>query len=581
MHTVSSDLITPRLYFPHCMPTLTNGTRLGPYEILEPIGAGGMGEVYRGRDTRLDRIVAIKVLAPGLATDVTSRERFEREAKAISSLNHPNICVLHDIGRDKPSGVDGPSVEFLVMEYLEGETLSSRLAKARRAPRGRTHRRRRAAPTSVPPMTVEEALAVAIPIAAALDCAHRQGIVHRDLKPGNVMLLSNGTVKLLDFGLARLAQAGGDKKDSVGHGMVSLADLSLPTVSSPLTVKGTILGTLQYMAPEQLEGKEVDARADIFAFGGMLYEMLTGKRPFEGKSQASLIGAILDHQPPPVTTLQPLSPPILDDIVARCLEKNPDDRWQTVRDLKRQLEWVAGHSVSGGAVSGPGTTSNVAPRPAATRAGLIAASILAGAALAGVAAWARWPDAARPSVVTRFAIELPATGRSRGRAGMCLTLSPDASRVVYVANQQLYLRSMNDLAANVISGTEGSDPSEPLFSPDGQWVAFWSANELKKVPITGGTPVTLAAVGNPFGMSWSGDRILLGQVSRAIVEVPASGGAPKLLVNSTSRRASWRMVRSACCRWQGRVVHAAHRQRPHGTDSVDRRSGSRRESIGP
>src|SRR5688572_16967667 len=201
------------------MATLNAGVRLGPYEILEPIGAGGMGEVYRARDTRLDRIVAIKVLAPGLAKDVTSRERFEREAKTISSLNHPNICVLHDVGREKPSGADEPAVDFLVMEYLDGETLSARVARSKK-------------------MTVDEALAIAIPVAAALDCAHRQGVIHRDLKPGNVML-SNDGVKLLDFGLARLSRGGSERKDSVADGMVSLADLSMPTVSSPLTVKGT------------------------------------------------------------------------------------------------------------------------------------------------------------------------------------------------------------------------------------------------------------------------------------------------------------------------------------------------------
>ena len=487
------------------MATLNAGVRLGPYETLEPIGAGGMGEVYRARDTRLDRIVAIKVLAPGLAKDVTSRERFEREAKTISSLNHPNICVLHDIGREKPAGTDEPAVDFLVMEYLEGETLSARLARKR--------------------MTVDEALAVAIPVAAALDCAHRQGVIHRDLKPGNVMLAKGG-VKLLDFGLARLAQTGGDKKDSVGHGMVSLADLSQPTISSPLTVKGTILGTLQYMAPEQIEGKDVDARADIFAFGGMLYEMLTAKRPFEGKSQASVIGAILDHQPPPVSTLQPVSPPIVDEIVGRCLEKNPDDRWQTARDLKRQLEWIAKSPNSA-------TLTMVAgAAPRRPKIGLaIAAAMLAGAAVAtGVVAWALWPRPAAPPIRTRFAVPLP-EGQQFTRAGRhVLALSPDGTRLVYVANQQLYLRSMHELTAAPISGTEKSDPSEPIFSPDGEWIAFYSNNSLKKVPVSGGTPLTLAPVQNPYGGSWTGDRILLGQGLEGIIEVPAAGGAPKLLV---------------------------------------------------
>ena len=453
------------------MPTLTTGTRLGPYEILDAIGAGGMGEVYRARDTRLDRLVAIKVLAPGLATDVTSRERFEREAKAISSLNHPNICVLHDIGRDRPSGVDGPTVEFLVMEYLEGETLSARLSKGPSRAARTNAPPSTGGPTSVAPMTVEEALAIAIPIAAALDCAHRQGIVHRDLKPGNVMLLTNGTVKLLDFGLARLTQTAGDKKDSVGHGMVSLADLSLPTVSSPLTVKGTILGTLQDMAPEQLEGKEVDARADIFAFGGMLYEMLTGRRPFEGKSQASLIGAILDHQPPPVTTLQPSSPAIIDEIVSRCLEKIPDDRWQTARDLKRQLEWIAAR-LKDRAVVGSGSLP-APPAPASIRRMLVlsAAVLVTALITGGGAAWLLRSPPAEPPPVARFAIELP-DDQSFTRAGRHLiALSPDASHLVYVANSQLYLRPLNSLTAKPIDGSEKSDPAEPVFSPDGKWIA--------------------------------------------------------------------------------------------------------------
>jgi serine/threonine protein kinase/Tol biopolymer transport system component len=522
------------------MPALTTGTRLGPYEILDAIGAGGMGEVYRGRDTRLDRIVAIKVLASNLAADAQSRDRFEREAKAISSLNHPNICALYDVGRERPAGGGGSSVEespveFLVMEYLEGETLAARLA------RGASRASRSAVPvsaTALPPMTVQEALGVAVQIAAALDRAHRQGIVHRDLKPGNVMLTKGG-VKLLDFGLARLTRAG-VSEGGIGHGLVSLADLSMPTVTSPLTMKGTILGTLQYMAPEQLEGKEVDARADIFAFGGVLYEMLTGRRPFEGKSQASLIGAILDHNPPPVTTFQPVSPPMLDEIVARCMAKDPDERWQTSRDLKHQLEWVAKQAESGGSIGASTNQDVLAARPSgATRALRVGAAMFAGAAIAaGAVAWALWPRPPLPAVVTRFALDLP-EGQAFTRTGRhAIALSPDGTQLAYVANQQIYLRALNELTAVPIPGTEGSDATEPVFSPDGRWVAFWSNNELRKVPITGGTAITLSAATNPVGASWTGDRILLGQSGspRGIIEVPANGGPSRLLVSVDEKK---------------------------------------------
>jgi len=284
---------------------LKSGTKLGPYEVGEPLGAGGMGEVYQARDTRLNRSVAIKVLPAHLSGDADLRQRFEREARAVSSLNHPHICTLHDIGKEG-------NVDFLVMEHLEGESLAERLKKG--------------------PLPFEEALKYAVQIADALDKAHRQNLVHRDLKPGNVMLTKSGA-KLLDFGLAKVA------------GPASQPDVatlsSLPTEQKSLTAAGAILGTFQYMAPEQLEGGEIDARTDIFALGAVLYEMITGQKAFEGKSQASLISAIMAASPPPMTALQPFSPPALERVVRTCLAKDPDKRWQNAGDVARELEWIA------------------------------------------------------------------------------------------------------------------------------------------------------------------------------------------------------------------------------------------------
>src|ERR1700682_5403036 len=283
------------------MPILP-GRRLGPYEILSAIGAGGMGEVYRARDTRLDRIVAIKVLPTHLADRTELRERFEREARTIASLNHPHICTLHDIGQQ-----DG--VDFLVMEYLEGETLAQRLVKG--------------------PLSLDQVLQYAIEIADALDKAHRKGVTHRDLKPGNIMLTKSGT-KLLDFGLAKL------KQEVAPTTPVS----QLPTMTKAIRGEGTILGTLQYMAPEQVEAKEVDARTDIFAFGAVVYEMATSRKAFEGKTSASVMAKIMEADPPSMTSLQPMTPPALDRVVKKCLAKEPEKRWQTASDLTDELKWI-------------------------------------------------------------------------------------------------------------------------------------------------------------------------------------------------------------------------------------------------
>jgi predicted Ser/Thr protein kinase len=416
------------------------GKRLGPYEILSAIGAGGMGEVYRARDTRLDRIVAIKVLPAHLADEPKLRERFEREARTIASLNHPHICVLHDIGRH-----DG--IDFLVMEYLEGETLAQRLLKG--------------------PLPLEQVLQYAIEIADALDKVHRKGVTHRDLKPGNIMLTKSGT-KLLDFGLAKL-------KQETAPANISLS--KLPTAQDNLTAQGTILGTLQYMAPEQLEGKEVDARTDIFAFGAVVYEMVTGKKAFEGKSQASLIAAIMHVDPPGISVLQPMTPPQLNRVVKTCLTKEPDSRWQTASDLTRELKWIA--------EGGSQVTS--APTAAVNGNGLRAhwrevlmwgvASLLV-AAITGLAIWNLKPTPSRP--VTRFAVMLPLGQQLAGlESGPGVAVFPDGAHLAYVARQggtqQVYLRAMDSLEAKPIPGTEGA--VNPFFSPDGQRFLMVKASE--------------------------------------------------------------------------------------------------------
>src|SRR6202140_5423868 len=291
---------------------LSNGTRLGPYEVIAPLGAGGMGEVYRALDTRLDRTVAVKILPSHLSTDPTLRQRFDQEAKAISSLNHPHICALYDVGHQ-----DG--TDFLVMEYLEGDTLAKLLEKG--------------------PLPLAQVLKYGFSIADALDKAHRQGIVHRDLKPGNIMITKSGA-KLLDFGLAKAALP-----------LTSGATLTAAvTRTTPVTQQGTIVGTFQYMSPEQIEARELDARSDIFSFGAVLYEMLTGKRAFPGKSQLSVASAVLEKDPEPISSLQPLTPPALDRAIRVCLTKDPEDRWQTARDLLLELKWIAeGGSQTGGA----------------------------------------------------------------------------------------------------------------------------------------------------------------------------------------------------------------------------------------
>src|SRR5947209_18631723 len=344
---------------------LTVGTKLGPYELLALAGAGGMGEVYRARDTRLDRVVAIKVLPEHLSSSGKFRERFEREARAISSLKHPNICTLYDVGHQ-----DG--IDYLVLEYLEGESLADRLHRG--------------------PLPMPQVLAYGIQIADALERAHRQGVVHRDLKPGNVMVTKDG-VKLLDFGLA---------KPMAGAALASSA-LGAMTASQhhkPLTAEGTIVGTFQYMAPEQLEGKDADPRSDLFAFGCVLYEMAAGKRPFDGKTQASVVASILASDPPPISSLQPLTPPAFERVVKTCLAKDPEERWQTGHDVKLQLKWIA----EGGSQAGVAAPVAARRKHRERTAWLVAAVM---GVMASGAAAAYWVATSKPQRVVVSSILLP------------------------------------------------------------------------------------------------------------------------------------------------------------------------------
>jgi eukaryotic-like serine/threonine-protein kinase len=474
------------------MPILP-ATRLGPYEILSAIGAGGMGEVYKARDTRLDRIVAIKVLPTHLADRAELRERFEREAKTIASLNHPHICTLYDIGHQ-----DG--TDFLVMEYLEGETLAQRLVRG--------------------PLPLEQVLQYATEISDALGKAHRKGITHRDLKPGNVMLTKSGT-KLLDFGLAKL------KQDAAP----STPESQLVTMRGGVTGEGTILGTLQYMAPEQVEGKtaEIDCRTDIFALGAVVYEMATGKKAFEGKSQASLIAKILEADPPPMTLLQPLTPEALNHVVNKCLAKEPEKRWQTASDLADELKWIAAGSPQ--IASAPLAVDRRTTWDTA-RGWLIwmAGSILI-AALTGLAVWHLMPAPVQP--IMRFTITLPPSQQLAGfENGPVLAISPDGMHLAYVATergtQQIHLRSLDSLVDKAISGTEGA--VNPFFSPDSQWLAYFAGTKLMRVSVNGGGVVAIGETSNTRGGSWSNQGTIAFEFAAgSLSQVPETGGSSQPL----------------------------------------------------
>jgi Tol biopolymer transport system component len=472
---------------------IATGTRLGPYEVLSPLGAGGMGEVYKARDTRLERIVAIKVLPSHLSASTEVRQRFEREAKTISQLSHQHICALHDVGREG-------DIEYLVMEYLEGETLAERLVKG--------------------PLLLDQVLRYGIEIADALDKAHRQGIVHRDLKPANVMLTKSG-VKLLDFGLAKVFErpldaAGREQAAASRHPMADNPLTALPTEIAPLTQEGAILGTFQYMAPEQLEGKGVDARTDIFAFGAVLYEMATGRRAFIGSSQASLIGAILHTDPPPISRLEPMTPAALDRVVRSCLAKDPEDRWQSAGDAGKELKWIAEGAASMDAAA------RLAPRRGRERLAWTLAAVALLVSAASAVFILRRPEP--PRRILRFAVAQP----EKWAFGDGFEISPDATELVFDAaaggKSMLWLRRLDSFQPRMLSGTEGA--SFPFWSPDGQSLGFFADGKLKRIPATGGPVQSIAEAPLTRGGAWTRDgRILFAPSSTSpLMLVDASGG---------------------------------------------------------
>jgi serine/threonine protein kinase len=483
--------------------SLVPGSQLGPYEILAEAGVGGMGVVYRARDTRLDRTVAIKILPEQFSSNPDVKQRFEREARAISSFQHPNICTLYDIGAEN-------SAQFLVMEFLEGETLSQRIERG--------------------PIALKELVRIGSEVADALDKAHKQGIVHRDLKPGNIMLTKSGA-KLLDFGLAKplslATTSAASTKQAPSFSAVTM------TAVSPITQVGTIVGTVQYMSPEQIEGKDADARSDIFALGCVLYEMATGKRAFEGKSNLSIASAILEKDPEPITVVQPLAPPALDHVIRRCLEKSPDERWQSAADVRAELKWTETSSSTMKALK----AKHHQPWKWIAA---IAAALILGLAIGALT---------RPSASTPL-IQASILGPDNGSMllgrddGSNPNISPDGSSIVFTGVQggkkAVFIRALNSAKAFKIAGTE--DASYPFWSPDGRSLGFFSAAKLRRVDIDSGVVTELAPALNGRGGSWSKDgNIIYAPDFRAqLYVVPAVGGTAQAVTQLSADHTSHR-----------------------------------------
>lgn len=469
---------------------IEGGQMLGPYRIECLLGAGGMGQVYKARDTRLDRTVAIKVVSPALVANVDAKARFEREARSISQLQHPHVCVLHDVGSEN-------AVDYLVMEYLDGETLADRLKRG--------------------PMPLPEAQKIAVQIASALDKAHRSGILHRDLKPGNVMLTKAGP-KLLDFGLAKPLNAPAE-----ASGMSSIfsatAAATMTSPANPVTAAGSVVGTVQYMSPEQLEGKEPDARSDIFAFGLILYEMIAGRRAFEGKSQASVVASILALEPPSLTSLKPEVPPAIEAVVGLCLAKDPDERLQSAHDLKLQLELL---NIQ------PSTPQKRAASPVTPlkRWGPLAALAVIAALAVGVALMYR-SEASAVVPPVRSSIEPPEDNAFFTRSQ---AISPDGTKWAFVATgkngRQLWVRRLDSLSAQPLNGTENAD--FPFWSPDSRNIGFFDGQKLKRIEVSGGPAQTICDASPGRGGTWNSDGVILFAPSNygSLYRVAASGGVP-------------------------------------------------------
>jgi Tol biopolymer transport system component len=480
--------------------TLTAGIKLGPYEIQSPLGAGGMGEVYRARDTRLDRVVAVKVLASHLSSSPELKQRMEREARAISSLNHPHICQLYDIGQH--NGTD-----FLVMEFLEGETLAEKLRNGG--------------------LPLAEVFKIGIDVAEALAVAHRSGIVHRDLKPGNIMLTASGA-KLMDFGLAKPlgVQTAVSGSGTAPPSFTAVATLSGPSPLSPLTTAGSIVGTIQYMAPEQIEGKEADARSDIFAFGAVLYEMVAGKRAFSGKSQISLASSILESDPTPISALKPNTPAVFEHVVTTCLQKNPEERYQSALDIKLELQWIAADRPTPAVA-----TATPAPAKRNERIGWAAAVVAA--IVLGAAAAILFYHPAQPAPSIRAVIDPPEkttlnlTGDSAGPP----VLSPDGASIAFAATGAdgkiaLWVRPTNALEARALPGTAGA--IFPFWSPDSHSLGFFAEGKLKTIDLSGGSAQVVCDAVLGRGAAWGPEDVILFSAgpTSPLMRVSASGGTP-------------------------------------------------------